>query len=181
MLTLGSGMHPRNLVFITVLTLCHQLLGAQSLTNVAPPSAPHATANIGASEPAGTRAANINANNTPAYGDPAASALADDPIPNDPGQEVLPVARPEPEPQAGTPVRWEAGHQNWAGNILTLTGDVVFYYRDYILQADKVVWHRDTSEVEAEGNLHLIGGPYDLRVDASSGEMTAQHAHGTLL
>jgi LPS-assembly protein len=48
---------------------------------------------------------------------------------------------------------------------------VVFNYRDYILQADKVVYHRDTSEVEAEGNLHLVGGPYDLRVNASSGQM----------
>jgi LPS-assembly protein len=95
----------------------------------------------------------------------------DDPIPGDPGQEVLPVAQPEPTPAAGTPVQWEAAHQHWAGDALTLTGDVVFHYRDYILQADKVVWHRDTAEVEAEGNLHLTGGPYDLHVNASSGEM----------
>ena len=29
----------------------------------------------------------------------------------------------------------------------------------------------DTSEAEAEGNVHLTGGPYDLRVNATSGEM----------
>ena len=59
----------------------------------------------------------------------------------------------------------------WIGDTLTLTGDVVFHYRDYILQADKVVYHRDTSEAEAEGNVHLTGGPYDLRVNADRGEM----------
>ena len=97
--------------------------------------------------------------------------IPNDPIPNDPGQEILPVAQPEPMPQAGTPVRWEAANQHWAGNTLTLTGDVVFYYRDYILKADRVVYHRDNYEVEAEGNLHLTGGIYDLRVNASGGEM----------
>jgi LPS-assembly protein len=167
MLTLGSGMQPRNLVFITVLTLCHQLLGAQSLTNVAPPSAPHKLAKQEASASAIPPAASATTYDGPTLNHPS----FDDPLPDDPGQEILPVAHPEPIPQAGTPVRWEAADQTWAGNTLTLTGDVVFHYRDYILQADKVVYHRDTSEVEAEGNLLLTGGPYDLRINSSRGEM----------
>ena len=157
MLTLGSGMQPRNLVFITVLTLCHQVLGAQSLTSVAPPSKALTTAIKRSSESAPSQAATITTDNGP--------------VPDDPGQEILPLAQPEPTPQTGTQVRWDAANQLWVGNTLTLTGGVVFYYRDYILQADKVVYHRDTSEVEAEGNLHLTGGPYDLRVNAASGEM----------
>ena len=167
MLTLGSGMHPRNLVFITVLTLCHQLLGAQSLTNSAPPSAAHPATTESGSDSAPTQGATSNRNDAPAQ----SIQPTDNPIPDDPGQEILPIAQPEPTPATGAPVRWEAKRQVWVGNTLTLTGDVVFYYRDYILQADKVVYHRDTSEVEAEGNLHLTGGPYDLRVNASNGEM----------
>jgi LPS-assembly protein len=144
-------------VFITVLGLCHQQLGAQSLTNVAPPPVAHSSA--------------TSANGSLTNSAVANQSSQDDPLPNDPGQEILPVAQPEPTPQAGTPVRWEAANQHWAGDTLTLTGDVVFHYRDYILEADKVVYHRDTSEVEAEGNLHLTGGPYDLHLTASSGEM----------
>lgn len=162
MLTLGSWMQPRNLVFITVLTLCHQQLGAQSLTNVAPPSATHSTQYLSSSESARSPSASVSTDTSPS---------SDASIPEDPGQEILPLAQPEPTPQTGTPVRWEAAHQLWVGNILTLTGDVVFHYRDYVLEADKVIYHRDTSEVEAEGNLHLTGGPYDLRVNATSGEM----------
>jgi LPS-assembly protein len=128
-------------------------------------------------EPANIQPTSATAENTSALNDFLSVASApisagqDTPIPDDPGQEILPVAQPEPTPQTGTPVQWEAARQNWVGNTLTLTGDVVFHYRDYILQADKVVWHRDTSEVEAEGNVHLTGGPYDLRVNATSGEM----------
>jgi len=167
MLTLGSGMHPRNLVFITVLTLCHQLLGAQSLTNVAPPPVAHSVTGKSASELARTQAETLNTNDAPAPN----RQLANDSVPDDPGQEILPVARPESSPEQGTPVRWDAANQHWVGNTLTLIGDVIFHYRDYILQADKVVYHRDTAEVEAEGNLHLTGGPYDLHVNAASGEM----------
>ena len=66
-LGLGSGMHPRNLVFITLLALCHPQLRGQGLTNGLPPA--------------------INATGSPAV-----------PLPEDPGQEILPIAQPEAVP-----------------------------------------------------------------------------------
>jgi LPS-assembly protein len=69
------------------------------------------------------------------------------------------------------PVQWDANHQHWAGDVLTLAGDVVFHYRDYILRADKVVYHQSTAELEAEGHLQLSGGPNDVLINASRGEM----------
>jgi LPS-assembly protein len=71
------------------------------------------------------------------------------------------------------PVTWEAQRQNWnrAENIWTLSGDVVVHYRDYILRADKVVYHQSTSELEAEGHLQVAGGPDDVFIEASHGEM----------
>jgi len=47
------------------------------------------------------------------------------------------VAQPEPAPASGVPVVWEARNQRRAGNIWTLTGDVVVRYRGYILRADR--------------------------------------------
>jgi LPS-assembly protein len=146
-------MRPRNLVFITLLALCHLELGGQTLTN-ALPSPSQSAANASVSSPA-----------VPSPDDPGAS------LPDDPGQEVLPVAQPEPAPATGVPVQWDANHQNWAGDVLTLTGDVVFHYRDYILRADKVVYNQSTSELEAEGHLQVAGGPNDVLINADHGDM----------
>jgi LPS-assembly protein len=57
------------------------------------------------------------------------------------------------------------------GNTWTLTGDVVVHYRDYILRADNVVYHQDTTELEAEGHLQVAGGPEDVLINASHGDM----------
>jgi LPS-assembly protein len=51
------------------------------------------------------------------------------------------------------------------------TGEVVLYYKNYVIHADKVVYHQSTSTVEAEGHLQLRGGPNDADVTASHGEM----------
>jgi LPS-assembly protein len=152
-LGLGSGMRPRNLVFITLLALCHLQLRGQALTNALPP-APQ--------DPGG---------GLPAIEGPVAPLSPS--LPDDPGQEALPVAQPEPAPPAGAPVHFEARLQNWnrAENAWTLSGDVVFHYRDYVLRADKAVYRQSTSEVEAEGHLQLAGGPYDVFIEASRGEM----------
>ena len=154
-LSLGSGMRPRCLVFITLLALCHLQLGGQALTNALPP-APQSPAVSG-----------IPASDVPIVPLPPSS------LPDDPGQEVLPLAQPEPATATGVPVTWEAQRQNWnrAENIWTLSGDVVVHYRDYILRADKVVYHQSTSELEAEGHLQVAGGPDDVFIEASHGDM----------
>ncbi len=145
---LGPRMRPRNFVFITLLALCHLQLAGQVLTNALPPTAKQASAAVNAA--------------------PEDSATQ---LPDDPGQDILPVAQPETVPATGVPVRWEAQRQTRVGDTWTLSGEVVVYYRDYILRADKVVYHQSTTELEADGHLQVTGGPEDAVIDASHGDM----------
>lgn len=144
-------MRPRTLVFITLLALCHPQVDGQALTNALPPPQQAVNASFSAG------------------GDSLDNSAAN--LPDDPGQEILPVARPEPQPPTGTPVEWQALHQEWAGDVVTLAGNVVFHYRDYVLRADKVTYNRATTEIEADGHLQLTGGPNDILVHASHGDM----------
>jgi LPS-assembly protein len=146
---LGPRMHPRNLVFITVITLCHLQLAGQMLTNALPPA------------------------QSPAGGVTSGQETPASQLPDDPGQEAIPIAKPEPQPPTGVPLRWEAGLQTYSrdGGTVTLSDGVVVYYRDYIIRADKIVYHRSTSELEAEGNLQVTGGPSDAYITASHGDM----------
>ncbi len=144
-------MRPRNLLFITLLALCHPQVDGQAFTNALPPSQHVTNASFG---PGGNSFVNSNAS-----------------LPDDPGQELLPVAKPEPQPPTGVPVEWQAQHQEWVGNTVTLMGNVIFHYRGYVLRADKVTYHRATTEIEADGHLELTGGSNDLLVHASHGEM----------
>ncbi len=146
---LGPRMRPRNFVFITVMTLCHLQLVGQILTNALPPAQ---SAAGGATD-----------------GQQAAASQ----LPDEPGQEAIPIAKPEPLPPSGVPLRWEADLQTWAKDkvTVTLSGGVAIYYRDYIIRADKIVYHRSTSELEAEGHLQVTGGPSDVIINASHGDM----------
>ncbi|MGP8176024.1 MAG: LPS-assembly protein LptD [Terracidiphilus sp.] len=101
----------------------------------------------------------------PAPQEPAAS------LPDDPGQEILPVAQPEPAPSTGVPFQAKADRQTWGGNTWTGIGGVEFYYSGYILRADKVVYDRSTTELEAEGHVQLAGGPSDVLINADHGDM----------
>ncbi len=144
-------MRPRYLVCITLLSVCHLRLCAQAsevLTGALPSSQP--ALNSESSSPGVTDSGTL---------------------PDDPGQELVPVAVPEPTPTTGTPIDWQAREQHWAGDTLTLTGNVVFHYRDYVIQADKVVYNRTTTELEADGHLQLSGGPNDVLIDAAHGDM----------
>jgi LPS-assembly protein len=140
-------MHPRNFLFITVMTLCHPQLVAQMLTNALPPAQTQGTV---ASE-----------------GQQSAAPQ----LPDDPGLEAIPIAKPEPVPASGVPVLLQADHQDWVAHTWTGTGGVVVHYRDYIIRADKVVYHSDTYELEAEGHLQVTGGPSDAFINASHGDM----------
>jgi LPS-assembly protein len=138
-------MRPRNFVFITMLVVCHGFATGQALTNGLP-----AAQSETQTEKSHTQA---------------------EALPDDPGQEALPVAQPEAAPSGGVPVSYKADRQHWAGDALTLEGVEDFHYRDYVFRADKVVWNRATSEVEAEGNLHVTGGPEDIDITASHGDI----------
>jgi len=102
----------------------------------------------------------------PATNDDAVASL-----PNDPGEELLPVAQPEAVPETGLPVELSAHRQSWAGNIWTGTGSVEVHYRNYILRADKAVYNQSTTLLEADGNLQVAGGPNDVLINASRGDM----------
>jgi len=92
-------------------------------------------------------------------------------LPDDPAQELLPVARTEPAPATGTPVEASADSQTWVGNVWTGAVNVEFHYRDYILRADKVIYDRSTTEVQAEGHVRVTGGPNDVLINADHGDM----------
>jgi LPS-assembly protein len=156
-----SGMRPRNLVFITLLGLCHLQLEGQTLLNGIP-SAPQQQGNTTQASPAGSIL------------DPSLTEDAQIPsssLPDDPDQQMLPVAQPEPRPVTGVPVEFEAERQTRVGDVLTLTGDVVIHYKGYILRADKVVYHQSTTDTEAEGHVQVAGGPNDVLINADHGDM----------
>ena len=155
MLGNDSVMRSRYFWCITLFLLCHAQMQSQLLTNALP-----------AANTPGTVAGE-----SPQQAAPA-PATAD--IPDDPSQQILPLAKPEPAPPAGVPVHWEALQQTHAGDISTLTGEVVLYYKNYILHADKAVYHHSTATVEAQGHLQLEGGPYDAVFTATHGEMQLQ-------
>jgi LPS-assembly protein len=92
-------------------------------------------------------------------------------LPDDPSQEALPIAQPEPTAPSGVPVQWKADRETWVGHTATLYGVEDFQYRDYVLRADKVVYNQETSELEAEGHLQMSGGPQDILLTASRGDM----------
>ena len=45
------------------------------------------------------------------------------------------------------------------------------HYRDYVIRADKVIYNRTTTELEADGHLQVTGGPNDVLINASHGDM----------
>ena len=138
-------MRPRTLVIITLLAVCHLRGGGQELTNGLPPQ----QQGIVSGQETGTQSS----------------------LPDDPGQELVPVAQPEPQPATGTPIEWKAESQTRVGDVWTLSGNVEVHYRDYILRADQVVYHQSTSELEADGHLRFSGGPDDVLINASHGDM----------
>jgi LPS-assembly protein len=141
-------MRPRTLVIITLLAGCHLRGRGQALTNGLPPDQTGQQRVVSTQE-AGTQSS----------------------LPDDPGQELVPIAQPEPGPPQGTPVDLQAKETDEAGNSVTLTGDVIVHYRDYVIRADKVIYDRTTTELEAEGHLQVSGGPSDVLIDASHGDM----------
>jgi len=173
---LEPGMHPRNLVFITLLGLCHLQVTGQTLTNALPLS-PHQQANGGSSNADASvqdsrfpaLATERNRKNG-ALGDADEQAQSSS-LPDDPGQEMLPVAQAEPAPVTGIPVLAAADTQTWVGNTWTGNGKVEFHYRDYVLHADRVTYDRSTSEVLAEGHVQVAGGPNDVLINADHGDM----------
>jgi LPS-assembly protein len=170
MLGMASVTRSRYLWCITLFLLCHAQMHSQVLTNALPPTNyPAASAQSGSQPESQPESQSESQPASQSRSTPTTAAAA--PIPDDPSQQLLPPAKPEPLPLTGVPVHWEALRQEHAGDISTLTGEVVFYYKNYVIHADKVVYHHSTSTVEAEGHLQLEGGANDTVLTASHGEM----------
>ena len=97
------------------------------------------------------------------------------------GEQVvpsIPVAHVVAPPAEGVPVRIEADTQSYQKTktaiLYTLAGHVVVHYKDYVVRADRATYNKTTSEIVAEGHLHLDGGPDDAHLLASHGEMNLE-------
>ncbi|QNI31480.1 LPS-assembly protein LptD [Alloacidobacterium dinghuense] len=134
-------MRARIFLCITLLYLCHPQLWPQAVTKQFPPAA--------GAQPTGT-----------------------DSLPDDPSaSSEIPVAKVIPAPPTGVPVEIRADTQREINNVYTLTGNVVIYYRTYVVQADKITYNRDTGDVAAEGHLIVDGSPDNEHITATHGEM----------
>lgn len=92
--------------------------------------------------------------------------------------EGIPVAHPVPAPPAGVPVKIEAATQSKAGDVYSLSGNVVIFYRNYVIHADRATYNRATGDVNAEGHLLLEGGEDNEHITAKRGTMNLERQTG---
>lgn len=155
-------MRSRYLVCITLAAVCHLPVCAQAaplLIKTAPPQKKQTAASA--------RAANS-----------ASTQIAPQPEPANPDANGIPVAIPEAPASTGVPVEIEALSQTRAGALWTLAGNVVIHYRGYVIRADSITYNQVTSEIQAQGQLEVTGGPYDVLIRASHGEMNVKDHTG---
>ena len=144
-------MRTRLLWCITLVLLCHPQVRAQAVTTQFPPV-----------DIAPIRAATL---------------------PDDPSlQNALPEAHVVPQPPKGVPVKLTAHSQTRqsqkTSNLYTLDGDVVIYYRNYIVHADHATYDDNSGEVVARGHLMVDGGPDDEHFVASHGTVNVYEDTG---
>src|SRR6185312_5848997 len=154
-LSLPVAMKSRFFLCITLLALCHPQLWSQAVTKQFPPAAESGLQEGGGAQDSG-----------------------------EPRQASIPTARVVVPPAEGIPVKIEADTQSYAktkdGVVYTLAGNVRIEYRDYVIQADRAIYNRATSEVSAEGHLRLDGGPDEAHLMASRGTMNLDQHTGRL-
>ncbi|HEX4311364.1 MAG TPA: LPS assembly protein LptD [Acidobacteriaceae bacterium] len=105
-------------------------------------------------------------------------AATSDGLPDDPSlQSTLPEAHVVPQPPGGVPVKLVANTQSRQGlkssNLYTLDGDVVVYYRNYIVHADHATYDDGSGQIEAQGHLMIDGGPDNEHFEADRGTINA--------
>jgi LPS-assembly protein len=151
MLEMPRAMRTRLLWCITLVLLCHPRPEAQTVTTQVPPAS-------------------------------AAAVPATD-LPDEPSQQsTLPEAHVVPQPAKGVPVRLVANTQTRkslaTSNLYTLDGDVVIYYRTYIVHADRATYDDGSGEVVANGHMMVDGGPDDEHFVASHGTINVEQDTG---
>jgi LPS-assembly protein len=149
MLEFPRAMRTRLLWCITLYLLLHPRLRAQTVTTEVPPPASPTSATA-----------------------PATTPVED--LPDDPSQQsTLPEAHVVPQPPQGVPVKLVANRQTRQSlknsNLYTLDGDVVIYYRNYIVHADHATYDDTSGEIHAQGHMMIDGGPDDEHFEADHG------------
>ena len=153
MLDLPRAMRTRLFWCITLYLLLHPRLWTQVVTTQLPP--PQSSQEKAAE--ASTNAAELSAE-----------------LPDEPSlQSTLPEAHVVPQPAQGLPVKLVANRQSEQSlpksNLYTLDGDVVIYYRNYIVHADHATYDDGSGEIDAQGHMMVDGGPDDEHFEADHG------------
>src|SRR5215469_6097241 len=106
--------------------------------------------------------------------------------------QLLPSSAPSeasshPAAKPTVPVTIIADHQERDGDVYKLAGNVRITYGTYTVTADRITYHSDSSEVEAEGHIVIDGGPNDEHIEATQARMNLdretgrfEHVHGSI-
>jgi LPS-assembly protein len=92
-------------------------------------------------------------------------------LPDAPGAVRYPVAEVLPPEDDSTTALTEADTLSRVGSVVILDGDVKVTYRDRVVTADHIEFNQETSELTANGHLHVTGGPNHEDITASHGTM----------
>lgn len=154
-------MRARTFLFITLLVLCHPQLWSQAVSKEFPPASPAGSDRTLAATPSRDSGTPDEPGSAPEMAGESADSI--------------PVAHVVSPPPKGVPVKIEADTQSYVktagADLYTLAGHVVIHYEDYVVQADRATYNQTTSDVVADGHVHLDGGPDDAHFLASHGTM----------
>ena len=101
-------------------------------------------------------------------------------LPDDPAtQSSLPIAHAVANSPGGETAIISADTQTSVKGVFRGEGHAVVHYKDYVVSADRMTYHRDTGDVLAEGHVRLDGGPDHAHIEADHGTMNlpAQTGH----
>ena len=99
-------------------------------------------------------------------------------LPDAPGLARYPRAQMLPPVDDTTAIEIESDTQSKLDNRYVLDGNVVITYRDRIVNADHIEYDTDTSELTANGHLHITGGANHEDILASHGTMNLNKQTG---
>lgn len=93
--------------------------------------------------------------------------------------------KPEPKGRAsamlkyrGEPVYIVANQFEQKGNTYMLHGEAQIDFRDYVLYADEISYNQDTGESTATGHVRLVGGDYNINMQATHAEYNVVEGTG---
>jgi LPS-assembly protein len=115
------------------------------------------------------------------YGQASTQELppAPEPAQSQQAERPIPIAVPVEEPPLGAVVRLEADHQSKDKNLVTLSGNVVVHYLDYIIHSQEITYDDDSGLIKSAGKVELDGGPDHEHITAASADINlkTQSAH----